>query len=259
MANSSCPQCGDELPSESINIAEGVAHCRGCGTLSRLSEVVERQRPVAAIIERPPAGCSVSQAGQEIQIWVSLKSATTFLGALFFALFWNGIVSVFVVIAIAGLYSNLIGPLPAWFPAPQMNNKEMSLGMSLFLCLFLTPFVTVGAVSIGTLILAATGRILIRIDTDAASIGTGLTALSWWRRFDPAAVRRVTIGYSTWQTNGEHSPLIVIEADRTIKFGSFLPAERREWLQVVLHELLTDRNSPRSRQILSETMASELN
>lgn len=250
MSDNLCPSCGEELPAEAINIAEGVALCPSCKRLSRLSEVVSGKRPLAEILSQPPAGCSVAEWGHEVIVHATLRSVSHFLGALAVALFWNGIVSVFVLIAVSGLYANLVGPLPEWFPAPEMDSS-MSMGMTLFLCVFLTPFILVGLSLVGAALLAAAGKIEVLIGDSQAVVKTGVGFLVWRRRFDPTQVHRVTIGKSAWKSNDQAKELIAIEADRTIKFGTLLPDERREWLQTVLHVLLTSTDPKWRREILS--------
>jgi hypothetical protein len=51
-------------------------------------------------------------------------------------------------------------------------------------------------------------------------------------------VTRVSTGRTSYQVNGQYKPVIVIEADRTIKLGSSLSEARRDWLLAALHELL---------------------
>lgn len=250
MSKNNCPACGEALPSESINIAEGVALCAVCGQLSRLSDVVSGKRPIAEILRTTPTGCSIADLGTEIAIGASLRSLGGFLGLFVFALFWNSIVSVFLFIAFAGVYTNLIGPLPNWFPAPQMQ-EPMTSGMTLFLCLFLVPFVAVGAITAGTALLMLFGRIDISISETEGSVRTRIGWFAWRRRFNLQKVHRVVIGNSSWSNNESRNELIVIESDQPLKFGSMLPSERREWLQTILHELLT-KKSPHERR---ETLA----
>lgn len=245
MRHTLCPACGAEIATGNINVAEGVALCTGCGELSRLAEVVSATRSLADLLSNPPPGCSWSEWGDEMRVNATLRSVGTFFGSLFFALFWNGITSVFVLLAIAGLYANLIGPPPSWFPAPVMNDLPMSLGMSLFLCVFLLPFVTVGLVMAGVVVLAAAGTAEARLGHHDAQVRTGVGPLVWTRRFDPTQVRRVGEGLTSWKTNDESRVAIVIEADRKVKFGSMLSDERREWMRAALHWLLIARREDR--------------
>ena len=66
-------------------------------------------------------------------------------------------------------------------------------------------------------------------------VRTGFGPFNWTRRFDPSRVKRVVIAQTSYEQNGQRKPLIQIEADRTIKFGSLLPDERRAWMLGVLH------------------------
>jgi len=251
MGDNQCPSCGGKLPLESINLAEGVALCPGCGQLSRLSDVVSGRRPAVEDFSRPPAGCSVSEWGQYFVLHATLRSVTGFFGMLFITLFWNGIVSVFVLIACAGLYTNLIGPLPAWFPAPEMGDGDMSLGMTLFLCVFLVPFVAVGLLVAGLLVLHAAGKVEVLIGNSEAVVRTGIGFLVWRRRFDPTQIRRVYVSTTSWKTNDKPGHVIVLEGDETIKFGSLLPERRREWLVAVLDALLVKGDTDQRRELLS--------
>jgi hypothetical protein len=99
-----CPGCDVLITSDAINIKERVALCPGCGRLSRLSELNTSGRSIAEILAQPPAGCSVVSDGHRVTTTVSLRLLAGFLVSAAFALFWNSITSVFVLIAVAGLY-----------------------------------------------------------------------------------------------------------------------------------------------------------
>ncbi len=250
MSQNYCPACGEPISAEQMNLAEGVALCPSCGQLSRLADVVGAAGPAAELLDQTPPGCRVSMWGQEIRVLTPLRSIGALIGTLFFALFWNGIVSVFVLIALAGLYTNLVGPLPAWFPAPNMDHP-MPLGMTLFLCVFLLPFITIGASLLAAALLYAAGKIEVRIGDHEALVRTGIAFLAWSRRFDPTEVRRVDVGTTSWETNGRPGRTVVIEADRHVKFGSLLTDERREWMRAILHVLLVQPGSRQRDEILS--------
>jgi len=252
-----CPECDEPVESDAINIREGVAMCAKCGTLSRLSELMEGGRSRREIITRPPNGCAIDVSGHTVVVTASMRSVSGFVGAVAISLFWNGIVSVFVLLALGGLYANLIGPLPDWFPVPgtkdgipQMNDGPMGLGMTLFLCLFLTPFVTIGAGMIGTAVMNLCGRIRVVIDESGSYVATGVAWLEWMRKFDAREVRSVGWGEKKWQSEGGSNRLIEMAADRTLKFGSMLPPERMEWLRTVLGELLLTGASRDRQRVL---------
>tara|TARA_Y100000589_G_C27175009_1_gene638332 strand:- start:15 stop:740 length:726 start_codon:yes stop_codon:yes gene_type:complete len=233
-----CPSCRAVLPKEQINVSKAVAHCLGCGKLSSLGDVMDFQE-VQEQVQDTPSGCFVWEEGSRIRVQATLRSISGAIGALFISLFWNGIVSVFVVIAIAGLWSNLVGPLPEWFPAPDMEDgKGLPLGMALFLCLFLTPFVLIGSCMIAGIFLNLWGKVEVILDGPQGSVRTSVGPLGWTRRFDATSVDKVSIGRSSVETNGKRAKLIRIEADRTIKFGGQLNDKRLEWMRSVLKKLL---------------------
>jgi len=247
-----CPFCDNLLTSDAMNIKEGVALCPSCGKLSRLSDLNTSGRSISEILARPPDGCSISSDGHRVVATVSLRSWISFLTYTGVALFWNSMLSVFVLTAIAGLYTNLIGPLPQWFPAPglndgkpEMNGRPMELGMTLFLCLFLIPFVMIGIMMIGAAIMNLLGKVEVVIFEFDSYVATGVGPLRWKKRFDPREVRSVEYGMTAWQSNGNSLPLIEIKADRTVKFGSQMQDHRMEWLVMVLRQLLIHRSDAR--------------
>jgi len=245
-----CPGCGTAIDADAINITEGVALCPSCGRLSRLSEVVERRRPVGEILENRTRGCSVTQQGHEIVAKVRHFSLGGFLGLLALTLFWNGITGLFVLIAIAGLYSNLVGPIPHWFPAPPMQDG-MGLGMSIFICLFMIPFVAIGVGIFAGAILALLGKTVAVIGEYEAYVSTGVFMFRWRRHFNPQQVHQVELVPSGRNQNGNASGYkIAIRADEDIEFAQSLPDARREWLYAVLHELLINPDPQRRQDLL---------
>jgi len=252
MSRYACPFCGVLLAQEQINIKEGVAQCAGCGRLSKLSDVMEYAETESRMLQLP-TGCSIMDTGNEIHIRATLRSIPKALGALAISLFWNGIVSVFVLLAIAGLWSNLIGPMPDYFPAPEVNDKPMSLGMAIFLWIFLTPFIVLGAGMIFSIFLYLAGRVDVRVSEYHASARTSVGPFRWTKRFDPNAVTKVTIGETFWRSNDSANPLIQIDADDTIKFGSSLSEVRRDWLRAVLQVLLLQPNSPQYDEVMKQS------
>lgn len=243
-----CPNCDAVVTADAINIQEGVALCPSCGILSRLSELITSGRSVSDTMDQPPRGCTIESDGQRMIVSASLR---TFAGVVFpamFALFWNSIVSVFVLVAFAGLYANLIGPLPDWFPAPdmqdgkpKMNDAPMGLGMTLFLCVFLIPFVTIGIGMASIAIINLFGSIKVIIDPDASFVATGVGFARWKKRFDAREVESVKLGSTPWQSGDGSNSLITIKGQQTVKFGSLLPSSRQEWMHVALRQILVRR------------------
>ena len=235
-----CPKCRAAIPPDDVNVKEGVAFCRACNTLTRLADLADQAEITAADPASPPQGCDFSSNGNETTITVSARSAGAAIGALFFSLFWNGIVSVFVLVAIAGSLQHIFGSVPAWFPAPSMGKagQTIPVGMLLFLWVFLMPFILIGILMLCVFFVSVAGRIEVQIRPDLASVFIGCGPLGWTRRFDPATVKSVTIGQTTWQQNNRSKPVVVIDCGRQIRFGSMLPDDRRNWLGAILKSLI---------------------
>ncbi|WP_166821909.1 hypothetical protein [Thalassoroseus pseudoceratinae] len=240
-----CPECDEPVDSDAINMKEGVALCEGCRQLIPLSELRLSERSIQEILDQQPIGCMVVDNGFQTVVTTSLRSISGFITTTGIALFWNGIVSVFVLVALAGLYSNLIGPVPEWFPAPGvengqpiMNDEAMGLGTTLFLCVFLIPFVTIGIGIIWSALLSLIGRVDVVCDGSRSHVATGIPIISWKRRFNAKQVREVVQSRTRWQSNEGENREIKIVADQTIKFGAMLSESRMEWMCVVLKEIL---------------------
>ncbi len=244
MRPSLCPDCDASVTADAMNISEGVALCPQCGSLFKLSELNASGLSAAEIIANPPVGCTLVREDQQIKLVCALRSFTGFFGVALFALFWNGIVSLFAIHALGGLYANLIGPLPKWFPAigakegvPEMNGGPMDLGMTLFLCVFLTPFVMVG-VGVATVALTILfGKTVVVISEFESYVATGIGWFRLKRRFDPLKVEHVRITSSAWKSQEDNRQCIELIADNTIKFGSMLNNNQRAWFRAQLKQL----------------------
>lgn len=247
MPENLCPACGQPLAIADINVAQGVGLCRACGKLSRLDEIADQPTIDPARLANPPRGCRFLETSGDggVTIIASLRSIGGALALLGFCLFWNGILSIFVLVAIGGLYTNIVGPLPGWFPLAHENGGRnnlhpgMSLGMTLFLCVFITPFVVIGVSMIVGLLLSLFGRIEITISDTFGRVRTGIGPFNRTRQFRPRDVRRVGEVYQRSSRNGERSNLIEVSlGDRAVTFGGSLSEPRRQWLIAVLHTLL---------------------
>ncbi|HMO13640.1 MAG TPA: hypothetical protein PKD64_04250 [Pirellulaceae bacterium] len=253
-----CPACDQELTAEEINIKEGVGLCPSCGKLSRLSELNHGPQSMEEMLDNPPQGCSVTPWGQGAVVRVSSRSVGGFFAAAGFALFWNGIVSIFVLIAVAGLYTNLVGPLPEWFPSPvgseagkvEAEGSLPGLGMTLFLCVFLIPFVLVGMFMVWTALFCLFGITKVSLDALESYVSTGIGFLSWKRRFDANQVREILITEPISHSEGRSTKVVEIRADKTIKFGSGLSAEKQAWTVAVMNAMLLGKGHSRATKNL---------
>lgn len=235
-----CAKCRRVIPGDDINVAKDVAYCRECNLSYRLSDLTLNDDASANLdLHRPPAGAWYRSDGGGTVIGATNRSLGMAFGALFFALFWNGIVSVFVVLAIAGTLQNLHVPQPAWFPAPKMNGGNMGWGMVLFLWLFLTPFICIGLLVAATCLSSLFGRTEVKIENTRGTAFIGIGALGWKRRFDASQVRDVRIN-QTRNNQGRDTFAILIETreGKQLKLGSMLSNERRQFVLGALRKAL---------------------
>jgi hypothetical protein len=231
-----CPTCNNGIAAEDLNMSEGAGLCRACNKLFRLSELTqanETQELIEQSQGEPPAGTWASDNGNEQIYGASTRSIGGFLAALAICLFWNGIVSVFVLVNLASTLKLLGVQLPAWFPAPKMNGGAMGAGMTIFLWIFLTPFLLVGAAIIAGMFMCLAGRVEVIISQNMGKVFSGVGPFGYTKRFDPTSVRSIQYEDKKWtDSDGDKRTKtnIVIEADKRIEFGSMLPKERQRFL-----------------------------
>ena len=104
-----CPNCATPTRAENINIKDLVAKCHHCNSVFSFTDDLPkpvRNRPEIML----PHGIEAFHSLSALDIEISWRQTTKNLGFLiFFALFWNGILSVFVVTAlVTGEYEMLL-------------------------------------------------------------------------------------------------------------------------------------------------------
>ena len=235
-----CTKCRRVISSDDINVAKDVAYCRQCNISYRLSDLTfGKESDPDVDLRHPPQGAWYRTDGGGTVVGATNRSLGAALGMLFFALFWNGIVSVFLAVVISGTLHNLHLPVPVWFPAPKMNGGDMGPGMTLFMWLFLTPFLLIGLLLAITLISSLIGRTEVKIENLRGTIFTGVGVIGWKRRFDPSQVRDVRLD-ETRNTDSKNTITILIETreGKRLKLGSLLRDERRQFVFGVLRKTL---------------------
>ncbi len=239
-----CPECRRAIARDDVNVGNDVAYCRSCHLAHALSELVHAVELEAGVdFRRPPAGVRYNEGGGRLVVAASHRSPGAAFGILFFALFWNGIVSVFVLFAIAATLANLGIPLPGWFPAPDMDGSPMGVGMTIFLWVFLTPFIAVGVSVMGAFLMNVAGKTEVRIDRSHGTVFTGIGPLGFRRRFVPSTVSDVRIDGREWRdSDGDSQQKVVIcietREGAAIRFGAGLAEERRKFVAAAVRRAL---------------------
>ncbi|MEO5802816.1 MAG: hypothetical protein ABIR24_04745 [Verrucomicrobiota bacterium] len=238
-----CPQCKRAIPDVDVNVGTDVAFCRACHVAHKLSSLVHGVQLDNPDLGHPPSGAWHRGSGMGTVIGATHRSIGLALGALAISLFWNGIVSIFVLLAISATLQHLDVPTPDWFPAPKMNGGAMSVGMTIFLWIFLTPFILVGSIMIGTFLSAFAGRTEVEIRQSEGTIFVGIGPLGWRRRFNSATVKDVRIEDRSWRdSDGDrrNKRQIIIECEdgKEIKFGSMLREDRMKFVAAAVRRAL---------------------
>src|SRR4051794_38451418 len=115
MITPTCSKCKTVIPADDINVANDVAYCRPCNVSFKLSELTHGSDLTADLdVHRPPQGTWYRSDGAGKVIGATHRSIGTALGSLAVALFWNGIVSVFLTFAISSTLHLMHVPVPNW-------------------------------------------------------------------------------------------------------------------------------------------------
>ena len=243
-----CSQCKKVIPAEDINVGADVAYCRVCNISHSLAALTSGMELDARVdLSNPPPGAWHVNDGTATTIGATHRSVAGALGALVFGLFWNGIVSIFVLVVSASTLKHFGVTLPEWFPAPNMNGQPMGVGMTIFMWIFLTPFIVIGLIMIGTFFSCLMGRTEVRISREEGTVFTGLGKIGWRRRFTPGDIKQVRIDDRRWRDSDGDSrrkSQIVMETARgkLIRFGGSLSAERRKFVASAVRQARSKRS-----------------
>lgn len=244
MLTPTCPKCSQVIPAEDINVAADVALCRSCHLAAKLSELAHGSGIDPKVdVNLPPKGAWRRASGLGTVIGATHRSVGGAIGTLLFAAFWNGIVSIFVALALASTLALLGVERPSWFPTPVMNGGAMGAGITVFLWLFLTPFIVIGVAMIGAFLSCLGGKTEVRIRDWQGEVFHGIGSLGWKRKFNPQAVKSVRIEDRQWRdSDGDRrrSTAIILDMNegKPIKFGSALTDERRQYLAAALRAMI---------------------
>jgi hypothetical protein len=261
-----CPICDLPLQSDDVNVGTNVAFCRHCGTVDELSRLAGVSRvpdiPVTSAyseqnrlarfggesdLDTPPAGTWFRDDGDEVVIGATSRSLADAIGLLFLNMFLNGMLCIVLGVAIAGMLVALNVPIPAWAPLPNPHNSTPpvnTIGFATFLLIVLTPFVAVGIILLGRLLMAIAGQEVVRVRGSIVTVFVGVGPLGWRRGVKASRILRVQVVYpSNHREYGDDSlikskPAILIDADRTIKFGQTLSEDRRAYVVAALRAVL---------------------
>jgi hypothetical protein len=148
-----------------------------------------------------------------------------------------------VALALSATLTNLGLSVPSWFPVPKMNGGPMGWGITLFLCLFLTPFIAIGLAIFGAFVSTLAGRTEIRLREPEGIIFGGIGRFGRKQRFEMSDIVEVQVLNEAWRdSDGDRrqKTLVVIETrgGKELKFGSMLTDERKKFVAAALRKSL---------------------
>ncbi len=248
--HSQCPSCDAEIRQEHVNVSEGVAVCPSCSQVMPLSQLNFTGVSIDDVLTTTPPRGEIYMDGDEMTVRFSLCSPLQALFVLGAMLFWNGILSLFLSLAVAAVFYNLTGSVPDWVPdlatedgIPIMNGSPMGPGITIGLCLFLTPFVVIGLGMCYMVFLKLFGTTVIRIGQMESSASTGIGCIRRRKSFSSREVTSIrTITHSTRDSRSQ-THLIEVLSAKPVKFGRDLTVDQMEWLAVFLRAVFLFRKS----------------
>jgi len=246
MRTPTCPQCGNTIAANDVNVANDLAFCRACNLSSSLSDLTHGAAPDRDVdLSMPPPGAWYRDNGTEKVIGATGRSIPAALGLLAMAAFWNGVTSLFVLVVLSSTLLHLGVRLPAYFPSPMTQaGQQMSVGMTIFMWLFLTPFILIGLAMLAGVLSYLIGNVEVKLNDTRGAVYNGYGKVGFKKEFQIADVTAVRLDFQRHRSqrhgHDTHSRRIVIELEggRSIKFGSFLNEPRMNFVFSALNTAL---------------------
>ena len=256
-----CPGCKNEIRRADVDFDDWMVHCGDCGAETPVADLhFEAFDDDPADNDSLPKGVTIKSGFDSMEIRFSLFSLKKIFLGLFVVLFWNGIVSIFLSLAVAAVCYNALGYVPKWLPVPGledgkpiMNDQVMGWGMTIFLCLFLTPFLAVGGYMLLYFLLRIVGWTKVTLAPRQCRVATGMWILSRWRNFHAQDIKSVkrAVAYDHSRTDDDNFRVELETSGTPVKFGTLLSEEQQLWLIRILKRALKDKNRNDFSQLAS--------
>ena len=226
-----CRQCQNTIPAEDVNVASDVAFCRPCNHATKLSDfVTSGTSSVPPLMElfdptNPPHGAWARGGPDNMELCASHRSESAY-AMLGFCVVLNSGVSVFLVLVISSTLNLLGVQMPNWFY--DIDGSEMGVGGTLFMWLFLTPFILVGLGMFVWVLNCFFGRTTLRIGHSDGELFTRIGPFGWTQRFNALEVSDVR--YEDGDAQRSPQGVLVFKDGKEMKFCSNCPPERLQFL-----------------------------
>tara|TARA_R110002073_G_scaffold89852_6_gene212499 strand:- start:19856 stop:20533 length:678 start_codon:yes stop_codon:yes gene_type:complete len=211
-----CHKCNSEIPSNQVNIATDLAHCKGCNTIQKISEVSQANESFD-LKKNPKGTWFEKKSSNELLIGASTASPIAFF-LIPFMLIWSGA-------SLGGIYGT------------QIISGEFNLFLSLFGIPFLLGTFFFGAITI----MSVAGKVEIIITKAGGVIFTGVGNIGFSKKFTWNEISSIkeTHSYSGNRPGriGNRGTKISIEGERRVSFGTGIPNARKYYMLESLKKL----------------------
>lgn len=208
-----CPKCREAIPLEDVNVSTDLALCRRCEASFSYAELVAEQESGPVDLNRPPKGVWLRRHSRGFELGATTRSPVAFFLVPFMCVWSGG--------ALGGIYGS------------QIVKGQFNLMMSLFGIPFLLGTLLFGSIAL----MAACGKVVVRVDGKNGEVFTGVGPIGWRRRFERdgvTAVHRTEHRGSKGRVSGQ----ITIEGRQRINLAAGLKAERFDFMLAALRQLL---------------------
>jgi hypothetical protein len=211
-----CHNCNSEIPSNQINIATDLAHCKACNKIFKISEVPQVNESFD-LKKNPKGTWFEKKSSNELTIGASTASPIAFF-LIPFMLIWSGL-------SLSGIYGT------------QITSGEFDLFSSLFGIPFLLGTFFLGAMTI----MSVAGKVEVKITKVGGVIFTGIGGIGFSKKFtwnEVSAIKEIE-SYSRNRNgrSGNRGTKISLEGERRVSFGTGIPSARKYYILESLKKL----------------------
>jgi len=96
-----CPKCARPVPVENINISSLIGKCGNCNSIFEVEDELGKQEVAERPVIELPKGFDVQRGVSELRIRVKWRKTRMVWFYVLFSAFWNGVVFIFVGVAVA--------------------------------------------------------------------------------------------------------------------------------------------------------------
>jgi hypothetical protein len=244
MRTLTCSTCGAAISQENINVAKDFFYCPACQKTGKISAQLSDVEISADYSRGAPAGVWESTEMNRSIVGARCFNWGALLGQLFAAVFWNSIVSVFLLVFGAITLHSLKVPLPEPLNFIEKNPDTVPAGALVFFWFFITPFVLIGLWLLHSLFDNLLGKIEILFDRGTLRVKRSLGPFSISQNIPLNNLSGFSIKDSGAKTNGRPSYYKIELTDRNgniYKFGRGIPTNRLGYL---LHKIRESARNP---------------